>query len=202
MQRTKEQLPQRLLFFFFSILEGNLDQMKLHYALCTPKDLSQLTILVRKTFIDAFEAHNKPDDFYTYVNSVLTEENLEKELLHPDSSFYFVKKEATIAGYFKINENTAQTELNGSESLELERIYVCEEFQGMKIGQWILEQVFDLAIEMNKIFVWLGVWELNFAAIKFYHRHGFVKFGEHPYYIGNDKQIDWLMRRDLVTLKS
>jgi ribosomal protein S18 acetylase RimI-like enzyme len=176
--------------------------MKLHYELCAPKDLSQLTLLARKTFIDAFEAHNNPNDFSTYVNSVLTEENLEKELLHPDSSFYFVKMEAAIVGYFKINENLAQTELHGSKSLELERIYVSEEFQGMKIGQWMLERVINLAKNKDKVCVWLGVWEHNIAAIKFYQRHGFVKFGEHPYFVGNDKQMDWLMRLNLATLKS
>jgi ribosomal protein S18 acetylase RimI-like enzyme len=55
---------------------------------------------------------------------------------------------------------------------------------------------------MGKDFVWLGVWEHNTAAIKFYQRHGFTKFGEHPYYVGNDKQMDWLMRIDLGNLKS
>jgi ribosomal protein S18 acetylase RimI-like enzyme len=49
---------------------------------------------------------------------------------------------------------------------------------------------------MNKRYLWLGVWEHNRGAIRFYERHGFVKFGEHPYYVGNDCQTDWMMRLD------
>ena len=176
--------------------------MKLSHQLCTPEDLGLLTKLARKTFRDAFETHNNPNDFSVYMNTVLTEENLQKELLNPDSSFYFVKLGSTIVGYFKLNEHTAQTELNGSESLELERIYVKEEFQGKQIGNWILQQVVGLAGNKKKGFVWLGVWEHNTAAIKFYDRHGFVKFGEHPYFVGKDKQMDWLMRLDLDSQKT
>ena len=171
--------------------------LKLSYELCKIDDLGQLTQLARNTFITAFEAQNNPEDFSAYLNSVLTEENFQKELLDPDCSFYFAKSAEQLVGYFKINENEAQTELQGSESLELERIYVCEEFQGKKIGQWILRQVKAIASEREKVFVWLGVWEHNTAAIRFYEREGFSKFGEHPYYVGNDKQIDWLMRLDI-----
>lgn len=176
--------------------------MNLHYNLCTSEDLSQLTQLARKTFADAFESQNDPKNFSVYMSTVLSEENLEKELLDPDCSFYFVKNEDKLAGYFKLNENAAQTELKRSDSLELERIYVDEEFQGMKIGAWILQQVIYMAKGKDADFIWLGVWEHNTAAIKFYQRYGFIKFGEHPYYVGDDRQIDWLMRLDLVTLKS
>lgn len=176
--------------------------MKLYYERCYPKDLSQLTKLARKTFIDAFETQNNPTDFFTYIDTVLTEKNLEKELLHPHSYFYFVKSELDVVGYFKINENAAQTELMGNNSMELERIYVSEAYQGKKIGSWILQQVVDLAKNKQLDFLWLGVWEHNTAAIKFYKKYGFIKFGKHPYYVGSDKQIDWLMRLDLVSLKS
>jgi len=175
--------------------------MNLRYERCTPEDLGLLTKLARKTFIDAFEVHNNPKDFSAYVNSALTESSFEKELLNPDSYFYFVKLKNKVVGYFKLNENTAQTELLGTDCFELERIYVSEEFQGKKIGRWMLQQIVDLAKKKDKTFLWLGVWEHNISAIKFYQRNGFSKFGEHPYYLGKDKQMDWLMRLDLVILK-
>jgi len=55
----------------------------------------------------------------------------------------------------------------------------------------------QLALKTGKSFLWLGVWEKNIRAISFYKEHGFVKFGKHPYYIGKDKQMDWLMRYEL-----
>ncbi len=38
----------------------------------------------------------------------------------------------------------------------------------------------------------------NPDAIRLYERHHFKKFSKHPYYVGRDKQMDWLMKLDLV----
>ena len=102
-----------------------------------------------------------------------------------------------MVGYLKINFGTAQSDIEDDSALELERIYVSKEFQGRQIGSQTLTKVLELAKNQNKQYVWLGVWEQNQGAIRFYERYGFIKFGEHPYYIGSDKQTDWLMRYDL-----
>jgi diamine N-acetyltransferase len=39
------------------------------------------------------------------------------------------------------------------------------------------------------------VWEFNERAIRFYEKHGFEKFGEHVFMLGNDPQIDWLLKK-------
>ncbi|MEJ2584567.1 MAG: hypothetical protein P8Z38_05830 [Robiginitalea sp.] len=52
----------------------------------------------------------------------------------------------------------------------------------------------SLAWKEGKTYLWLGVWEENKEAIRFYKRHGFVTFGKHPYYIGSDRQMDWMMQ--------
>jgi ribosomal protein S18 acetylase RimI-like enzyme len=41
------------------------------------------------------------------------------------------------------------------------------------------------------------VWEHNQKAIQFYRKWGFEKFGEHFFMVGNDKQNDWLMKKEL-----
>ncbi len=46
-------------------------------------------------------------------------------------------------------------------------------------------------------YIWLGVWEKNTSAIRFYERKGFVKFGEHPFNMGDELQIDYLMKLTL-----
>ena len=61
----------------------------------------------------------------------------------------------------------------------------------------MLQQILVLAKSLGKEFIWLGVWEHNPKAIKFYQRNGFIKFDEHPYFIGTDKQTDWLLRLEL-----
>jgi ribosomal protein S18 acetylase RimI-like enzyme len=163
-------------------------------------DLDQLILISRETFTEAFAAQNNPQDFEHYLNTALTRERIACELDHPQASFYFVKNTKEIVGYFKINDAKAQTDICDNTSYELERIYVLSNHQGHGIGKWMIEQVIHLAQEAKKEYIWLGVWEENIRAIRFYENKGFIKFGKHPYYIGKDKQMDWLMRIDLTTL--
>jgi len=65
----------------------------------------------------------------------------------------------------------------------------------------LLDYVFELAKQKNARYVWLGVWEKNTRAITFYRRHGFKKIGSHPYFIGKDKQTDWLMKKEIKNEK-
>ena len=85
--------------------------------------------------------------------------------------------------------------------MELERIYVKSEFQRNKIGLFMLNNIKRIATSKNKSYLWLGVWEKNGKAIRFYEKNGFIKFGKHPYYIGTDKQMDWLMKLNLINLE-
>lgn len=172
--------------------------MNLLYKICTENDLQDLLEISIKTFVSAFEKQNNPSDFKTYINNAFSKVQLRKESSHPNVRFYFVYKENTLVGYFKLNTKDAQTEKLGSHSMEIERIYVLDEFQGQQIGKQMLLKIIEIAKQEQLTFLWLGVWEKNTSAIRFYERYGFNKFNEHAFYIGNDRQIDWLMRLDLV----
>lgn len=174
--------------------------MELKFLKCSVSDLDQLIAISRETFIEAFEAENNPDDFKSYMKKAFSRKQLQMELEDMQMSFYFVVNGGEVLGYFKLNEDVAQTEIKDKEAIELERIYVKSTYQGKKIGHWILQQIKGMALEQNKSYLWLGVWERNSKAIKFYENNGFIKFGKHPYYIGSDKQMDWLMKFDLVNL--
>jgi len=154
------------------------------------------------TFSDAFEADNDPKDFKEYIDVAFSQEKLWEEFKESNTDFYFVNQKENCIGYFKLNVGNAQSDLKLEESMELERIYVLKEFQGRGHGERILNKVKRLAAQAGKSFLWLGVWEKNTRAIKFYEKHGFVKFGTHPYYIGSDKQTDWLMRFDLINFRN
>ena len=171
--------------------------MQPNFKKCTTSDLDTLVKISKDTFVAAFEKDNDPTDFQEYLQKAFSPETLKMELENPDSIFYFVFVGETLVGYFKLNWNSAQTDVNDKNAMELERIYVTETHQGKKIGAQMLAEIVSLGKKLNKAYVWLGVWEHNPKAIRFYQKHGFQKFGEHPYYIGNDEQTDWLLRLDL-----
>ena len=173
--------------------------MNLSLRQCSLSDLKLLRDLSRTTFVDAFEKDNNPEDFKAYIDAAFDRDKLLGELKNPDTTFYFVFKDVHLIGYFKLNQNNAQTDIKAKEGIELERVYVLSNFQGQHIGRWMLDKVKKIAADKLKTFLWLGVWEKNSRAIKFYKSQGFSKFATHPYYIGKDKQTDWLMRFDLIS---
>lgn len=171
--------------------------MKLEIVPCNIADLEELVSISKNTFSDAFQDQNNPDDFNTYLEEAFSSDKLTLELENPQMNFYFVHLKGQLAAYFKLNNGDAQTDIRQEDCTELERIYVLKNYQGMQLGKHILQWIKNKVAHDKKSFIWLGVWEKNPKAITFYKRHGFYKFGTHPYYIGNDKQTDWLMRFDL-----
>jgi len=160
-------------------------------------DAATLLELSRKTFFDAFLHQNNIADMEAYASTAFTLQKFEKELSNADSEFYFALVEGSIAGYLKLNYNNAQTELQDTDALEIERIYILSEYQGQQIGKHLINFAIDTAINKKLNNVWLGVWEHNTKAIGFYKNKGFEPFGSHPFMLGNDKQTDILMRKSL-----
>ncbi|MNE89030.1 Protease synthase and sporulation negative regulatory protein PAI 1 [compost metagenome] len=79
----------------------------------------------------------------------------------------------------------------------MERIYVLQEFLGKKVGQLLIDKALEVAALQNVKFVWLGVWEENYRAIRFYEKNGFIIFDKHIFRLGNDEQTDLMMRREV-----
>lgn len=166
--------------------------------LVRPSEVDRLLALSRKTFYDAFEHLNNPDDFEAYTSKAFTREQLLSEMENPDSAFYFAVIDNEPAGYIKLNYRAAQAEYQDTDAVEISRIYVLASQQGKKIGNQLLDFTINKAIEEKLRYLWLGVWEHNLNAQRFYERNGFIKTGSHEFVVGNDVQTDFLMKKMLI----
>lgn len=163
----------------------------------TLKEVEALQAISRLTFYETFSDVNTKENMSSYLENDLSLERLSEELNNTHSEFYFAFFENEVIGYLKINCESAQTEQKTANSLEIERIYVLKEFLGKTIGQLLLEHVFQIAREKGNENVWLGVWEENKRAIRFYQKNGFEEFDKHIFMLGEDAQKDILMRKKL-----
>lgn len=168
--------------------------MSLDFKSVQLSDAAPLQKIAIQTFTEAFAKDNTEENLTQYLNSAFSLAELQNQIQNPDSFFYFLRVEDKIIGYFKVNIGESQTELKTADSMELERIYILKHYQRHGFGKIVLEKVVQIAQELNKSFIWLGVWEHNVKAIQFYHRFGFQKFDEHVYPVGDDPQIDWMMK--------
>lgn len=160
-------------------------------------DIDALVAISQKTFFDAFLHLNNPDDMEAHAGSALSADKLLSEINNTNSAFYFALLDDVVVGYIKINYSTAQTEFQDAESAEVQRIYVSAEQQGKQIGKQLLDFATALGNEQHLKFIWLGVWEHNHNAIRFYENNGFKLFGSHDFMLGSDKQTDLLLRKEL-----
>jgi ribosomal protein S18 acetylase RimI-like enzyme len=132
-----------------------------------------------------------------YLEEAYSFEKLTEELNNPNSFFYFTMLDEKVIGYLKLNMGGSQTELKDNDALEIERIYVLKEFHGKKVGQLLYEKAIQIATGLKVNYIWLGVWEQNLRALQFYKKNGFLAFDKHMFKLGNDKQIDIMMKLTL-----
>nr|WP_295933741.1 GNAT family N-acetyltransferase [uncultured Dyadobacter sp.] len=173
-----------------------MEQITIHKA--TIGDLSTVQQIARETFFETFAEANTDEDMQKYLQENFSDAKVLTELSHPDSQFYIAWKGGAPVGYLKINTGEAQTEPLGETALEIERIYVKNAYHGKNVGQQLYEQALTVARQENKTLLWLGVWEENPKAIRFYEKNGFVAFDTHIFQFGDDVQTDVLMRKKLA----
>lgn len=160
-------------------------------------DLESLQAFARSTFADTYGKYNTAADMQHYHDEVFSTANFKKDLQSAHVLYYLIEENKELAGYIKLNLSPAQTDLNDPRSLELERIYVAAFTKGKGLGKRLLQTAVEVAEEHKKEYLWLGVWEQNEAAIRFYQKNGFVAFDTHVFLLGTDPQKDILMKKML-----
>ena len=160
-------------------------------------DIEKLQKIGRQTFFETFSESNSEENMQKYLDEGFSIEKLTTELTDSNAEFYFAVLEVEVIGYLKLNFGDSQTELKDNKALEIERIYVSKEFHGKSVGQLLYDKAIEVAKQKNANYVWLGVWEENPRAISFYKKNGFVEFDKHIFKLGNDEQIDIMMKLNL-----
>lgn len=163
----------------------------------TLNDIEQLQIIGRETFSETFSSSNTKENMAKYLADGFSIEKLTEELNNEHSEFYFAVIDDEVVGYLKLNFGSSQTEIQDSISLEIERIYVLQEYHGKKVGQVLYEKAIQVAEDKRVDYVWLGVWEENPRAIRFYQKNGFVEFDKRIFRLGDDEQTDLMMKKFL-----
>lgn len=160
-------------------------------------DLDTLQAMSIETFKDTFGADNSAEAMDAFLTSAYSLEQLHDELVNPESFFYFAMQNKSIVGYVKLNIGDAQTEAQGPDALEIQKIYVLPAYKRQGIGNALIQQVLAIAATKYKSKVWLGVWERNLPALAFYKQCGFEKIWAHVFELGDEQQTDYIMQKVL-----
>ena len=161
------------------------------------KDAELLCALGRQTFTDSFEKENTPENMKLYLEKTFSVGKLRNEILEPGSVFMLIEDGDAIAGYVKIRTGHDPEGLGNVKALEIERLYATKHYIGKQVGKMLMDTALSYAKDHGYPWVWLGVWEHNPRAIRFYEKFGFEKFGSHVFEVGTDPQTDLLMKKKI-----
>lgn len=160
-------------------------------------DAELIADLSRKTFYDTFASFNTKADMDKFLNEQFTRQKLMDEVKDGKNIFLLAYDDEQPVGYAKMQEGEKRPEFDNQPSIEISRIYAVQTSIGKGIGKLLMQNCIDTAKQLHRKIIWLGVWQQNAHAIAFYKKWGFEKFAEHDFLLGDDLQVDWLMKKSL-----
>ena len=173
------------------------------------------------TFANSF-GHSMPaEHLQAYLAEAYTPTAIAKDLANEQNHFFVARlnsaraeENSKVVGFIQMKLGTTEGCIPSDvPTCELHRIYVSSDQVGGGIGQlmmgrglqWAREQLLGSephngatvvpseGAKGQKAGVWLGVWEENVKAERFYRRWGFERVGAHDFAMGDTRQTDSVM---------
>ena len=159
------------------------------------EELSLLRKVAIETFIETFAEFNTPENMEAVLKEAYDADTLEREWREEGSVCYLAWEGNNLIGFVRLRLNDEAEDRLGKNTIELQRLYVHPAHQGKKTGSLLMKRVVDYSSKQGYDWIWLGVWERNYKAQEFYAKWGFERFSEHTFQMGDDPQVDWLLRK-------
>ncbi len=165
-------------------------------------DAAAITTFATKIFLATFgpgtEPANDPADLDAYLSEAFTVPRQEAELTDPRCVYLLAESGNAVAGFALVRIGSTDPAVTSAAPVEIQRFYVDGAFHGTGLAAQLMARVHQVARERGGETIWLGVWEHNPRAIRFYEKHGFRDVGSHPFLLGQDLQTDRVMQRSVA----
>ena len=168
---------------------------KLSIRRATPDDASLIADIGASTFDASFGADNRLEDMEQYLSLSFSKAHIEAQLADPSSNFLLAYEDCKAVGYVMLRVSKKPISVIGTKPVELVRLYIEEKIIGKGYGSALMNSCLKEAKKNGYGTIWLGVWEKNLRAIRFYENWGFTKVGTKEFVLGSDLQNDHIMAR-------
>ncbi len=155
-----------------------------------------LSSLGAKTFYDTFRPYNSEEDMQSYISKAYAIETITTNLSNPNIHYFIYKADGVSAGYIKLIEHATYPGLTG-KTIELEKIYVLASHFGTEAGHLLMQTAIHHSQAGLFDTLFLGVWEENKRAVRFYEKNGFEVFATREFQLGSRLCHDFMMKLDL-----
>lgn len=143
----------------------------------TIADAVLISVLASTTFYEAYFTQDESQNLANYISESFEVEGIRAEISDPDSTFFLIFLDEKAVGYTKLISNSRLGCISHPKAIELKRIYLVERVWRTGIGKTLLEHCIKEARSRGFDVIWLGVWEENLRAQRFYAKFGFSEVG-------------------------
>ena len=158
----------------------------------TADDVNILAALGTTTCYEAYFELDPSSDLADYCARIYSPENIRTEFNDPNSTYFIAEINDRAVGFAKLRENNRVDCLGDAHAIELQRIYVLERLKGQNVGKALITSCLDSAREKGYDTLWLGVWEKNMRAQRFYEKIGMNNIGTTDFSDGKNSFINFV----------
>ncbi|GJL91032.1 GNAT family N-acetyltransferase [Hyphococcus sp.] len=161
----------------------------------TIDDASALAELGVSTFNETFAHLYAPEDLNAFLKYNHSVEYYTEFLNDPEAAAWVAETpEGEPIGYCTVAPCSLPAPDMPVSSGELCRLYIDQHYQGAGLGKAFIDVALDW-LECHFKHLYVGVYSENFGAQKLYQSYGFEKVAEYHFLVGNQPDLEWIMKR-------
>ena len=161
-----------------------------------PVDTAELAKLGRDSFVAKFGTMYGAADLAAFLAQTHSDEVVAREIANPQARYCLAERDNALAGYCKLGIACGWPEhARGRRTIELKQLYTAPGATGGGIGTALIEWALDEARAVGADEIQLSVFSGNTDAQRFYHRHGFAHVADTHFWVGAQRDDEFLFAR-------
>lgn len=159
--------------------------MNIAIVKATVSHAAAIASIGKKSFRQSFGyLFKNKDELFDYLEQTYDPVRLAKSLRKSSNVYFLAMLDEVPVGFAKVKMDSLNEHIESIAQMELQKIYVLNEYQGMGIGSALLHEVKEFARDINPDYLWLDTCVNSERAIRFHEKNGFDKIGKYYFTIG------------------
>ena len=171
--------------------------MSVTYRDATVADAQALSDLARETFVATFGALYPVADLKHYIAHTYGREIQAAEIADASMQHRLAEQDGVLVGYARAGAYKLPFDNAARSAFELHRLYVTEAVKGAGVASALMDWTQARAEAAGADDLFLGVYQGNERAQRFYKRYGFEIVGEYLFSVGATRDPEYIMRKTL-----
>jgi ribosomal protein S18 acetylase RimI-like enzyme len=164
----------------------------------TAADATYIALLGRVTYTESHGDYiEEKKDLLKFYDEYYSVSKIREELNDAENLFWIVFSDELPIGFAKLSLNINYPELNIINACKLQRLYVLNDFIGLKIGSQLQEIILKEANNLKFKSIWLTAYYKNKKGIRFYQKYGFKEIGSIDFFVAKSNYPNLVFIKNL-----